>query len=1050
MQDWAVNLQRFFVSGTLDQEALRLAAQHCDDPEIRTYLSHQPTSDQEALSRGQSLVSHLVDEGLKVEAIVLQLFVFWPMMQMTENAIGLSPEQRLSLGETLNKLRRTVENTEALQPSLAHMSATIGAFRHNLGNFATAREAYREARDIYTKLAIACPKTHEFGLAAVLTNLGNLHRNTSELAAAQKAYEEARDIWRRLARTDPRTYEHHLASTLNNLGNLYLDTRDLAAAQKTYEEARDIWRRLAKADPRTYEHHLALALNELGNLYRGTKDFAAVRGPLEEARDIWRRLAMADPRTYEHYLADILSNLGAFYSETREFTNARGVLEEARDISRKLAKAGPKSCEDLLAGALHRLGFFYSNTREFDSARAAYEEARDIWRRLAMDDSQAYESDLALTLNNLGTVCSDTRDFTASRMAHEEARDIWRRLAMDDSQAYESNLAATNSNLGLLYSETWKFDAARDALDEALDIWRKLTKTDQKLYEYDLAGTLTNLGYLYWHTRNFAAAQKAYEEARNIRRRLAKADPQTYENDLAKTFNDLGSLYGATGDYAAAHGAYEEAREIQARLAEADPNTYGHFLAQTFNNIGSIYSATREFASARAAYEKAITQVEAVVTDHQRYLSKGCVTAAYRFLLGEAVDAPTLAFRYAAAVRDGPARSSALGQYDLYATQCVIRCIERRIDRAIAVLIPTSEFDDTISLGLITASDCQWWRTESKGWTELFLEDARETDHSARHRLARRIWSELPDALQEVLASTSSARFEILISGDRLWSAFPWELLCFGEGVDDFLGLHKALPRIGSILAPALEQTMAATSLGKGRRVAIVAPHTTGPMPLLGVEIEVESLKGHIPKVGGELIERKTTGSAAHEGLMRRAIDAAPDVLWYSGHGAIVANEEVLVLHVENPRGYRPEDNISYFGAYQLNKIANTKGLRALFDHAPLVVLNSCMTGRTREFGGQREDMVEAFLKHGAGAVIATALPIFDSVGEALGGAMLSEEAIAKSKIGDVVVEARRQLAKGICRDIRRSTWGAWGMVHLHGNAIAAGPFYESEGTNDE
>ena len=90
---------------------------------------------------------------------------------------------------------------------------------------------------------------------------------------------------------------------------------------------------------------------------------------------------------------------------------------------------------------------------------------------------------------------------------------------------------------------------------------------------------------------------------------------------------------------------------------------------------------------------------------------------------------------------------------------------------------------------------------------------------------------------------------------------------------------------------------------------------------------------------------------------------------------------------------------------------------------------------------GYREDLVHAFLHHGAGAVLATALPILDDVGEALGRALFNAAALARPTIGALVVEARRQLARGACADIDSVRWGAWGMVHLHGNANATHVF---------
>lgn len=81
---------------------------------------------------------------------------------------------------------------------------------------------------------------------------------------------------------------------------------------------------------------------------------------------------------------------------------------------------------------------------------------------------------------------------------------------------------------------------------------------------------------------------------------------------------------------------------------------------------------------------------------------------------------------------------------------------------------------------------------------------------------------------------------------------------------------------------------------------------------------------------------------------------------------------------------------------------------------------------------------MQEFLHQGATAVVATALPIYDSVGEALGKAMFSEDTLSRPTLGDWIVAVRRQLARGECADSRSTKWGAWAMVHLHGNAFAA------------
>ncbi len=738
-----------------------------------------------------------------------------------------------------------------------------------------------------------------------------------------------------------------------------------------------------------------------------------------------------------------LNNLGVLYSDTRDFAAARDIFEEARDIYAKLAAADPQTYENALARTLNNLGTLYRDTREFAAARDIFDEARDIYAKLAAADPQTYESALAATLNNLGTLYRDTREFAAARGAYEDARDIYAKLAGADPQTYESALARTLNNLGTLYGDTREFAAARDIFEEARDIYAKLAAADPQTYENDLAMTLNNLGNLYRDTREFAAARGAYEDARDIYAKLAGADPQTYESALAGTLNNLGNLYTDTREFAAARAAYEEARDIYAKLAGADPQTYESDLAGTLNNLGILYRDTRAFAAARGVYEEAVmlAETDRIVGRTPLHLSKGRVRSSYCFLLSEACQDDARAFSFLTAQRDGGARSTAITAVDLAATHSALAAMGKSGLRPYALLAPNDGADEnTMTLGLVTAKDCQWFPVPTAGWEALFLAERSRGDQRRRRALAREIWQSLPDAVQAILSPGRSQSHEILISGDPFWSAFPWELLRFGDGEDDYLGLHKALARCGSVLAPALGRQFAAEALGSAhRRIAIVAPHTTGTTPLFGVEREIEALETLVPQAGGAIVVNET-GEAAHDQLMIEAIRAEPSILYFSGHGTIINNEELLVLH-RDPRPSNPrEKNISYFGADHLGRMASDHPGGPLFPNAPLIVMNSCLTGATRDYGGFREDLVHAFLDHGAGAVIATALPILDAVGEALGRALFDPAALAQPTVGSLVVEARRQLARGACADIDSVRWGAWGMVHIHGNADATPP----------
>ncbi len=397
-------------------------------------------------------------------------------------------------------------------------------------------------------------------------------------------------------------------------------------------------------------------------------------------------------------------------------------------------------------------------------------------------------------------------------------------------------------------------------------------------------------------------------------------------------------------------------------------------------------------------------------------------------------------------MRDAGTRSCEIGGTDLEAVQTILTRASQTAGREVAVLMVNAGAhdgeDESITFGFVSSRSNEWFKAEAKGWDGLFPSFNPKQDHAARRDLAREIWHCLPDPVQALLDPRSPDHAQVWISGDERYSAFPWELLRFDDGAEDYLGLHQALPRIGSVLAPALERVLLKEQLGRGAKTAaIIAAQTTGDTPLEGVLREAQTLQRRLPDIGGA-VPVYDTGEYAHDGLMRQALEARPDILYYTGRGAIIGNEEVLVLHTEKPRGPLPQDKITYFGRYQLDDLAMARGGSQLLDHAPLVVLNSCMTGRTKDHGGKREDMIDALLSHGAGAVLATALPIYDGVGEALGQALFSDETIARPTVGENIVAARRQLARGRCSDITSPFWGAWGMVHVHGRALATHPLH--------
>jgi len=164
-----------------------------------------------------------------------------------------------------------------------------------------------------------------------------------------------------------------------------------------------------------------------------------------------------------------------------------------------------------------------------------------------------------------------------------------------------------------------------------------------------------------------------------------------------------------------------------------------------------------------------------------------------------------------------------------------------------------------------------------------------------------------------------------------------------------------------------------------------------------------------------------------------------PAVIHFTGHGGIDGNEEVMLLW-DSVR----EHEVSRYGRAQFEQVKAARGRPdgKLLVNGPLVVLNSCVTGRAREHGGKREDLASAFMAEGAAAVIASPFPISEGVGVALGTDLYGQD---DDGIGEAVLRIRRHLAATVCAEDPR-LWPAWMLIACHGNPYACCPHQSLNG----
>ena len=243
--------------------------------------------------------------------------------------------------------------------------------------------------------------TSEKDWARFCNNLANLYKDNQKTSEAEKLYREALEIYRRLAAANPAAYEPAVAMTCNNLANLYSDNQKPSEAEKLYQEALEIYRRLAAANPAAYEPDVAMTCNNLAILYKNTRNPSEAEKLYQEALEIYRCLAAANPAAYEPAVAMTCNNLANLYSVNQKPSEAEKLYLEALEIRRRLAAANPAAYESNVADTCNNLANLYKDNQKPSEAETLYQEALEIRRRLAAANPAAYEAAVAMTCYNL-------------------------------------------------------------------------------------------------------------------------------------------------------------------------------------------------------------------------------------------------------------------------------------------------------------------------------------------------------------------------------------------------------------------------------------------------------------------------------------------------------------------------------------------------------------------------------------------------------------------------------------------------------------------------
>jgi tetratricopeptide (TPR) repeat protein len=742
-------------------------------------------------------------------------------------------------------------------------------------------------------------------------------------------------------------------------------------------------------------------------------------------------------------MAGTLSDLSISFSERKLFPEALKSLEEALALYRRLAERHPDYYRPDIARNLGNLGVVRKNAGDLRGSVATFMEAVSVYREMPADQFATHKFNFAGTLTGFSTAQRALRDLGSARRSVEEARTIYRELAQTQTRACTPYIALTSHNLGNILMNLEEPKKAEAEYLEALKIYRALANAEPTRHGGELASTLQKMGAVLMEEKRPGDALTAYNESLSIYRRLAEAQPEVYRSNVANALDSLANAQDKAGDPKGALKPRREAIEMERQAVSEKSGAPQRDLMRMLANLASNLKELGDKAGCDATSKEAVEMAESNPDADSLWLDKAEAREAYKHMLGVAVEAKydDAVFRTLAAMREGPVRAFGHNPEESLDAACrELAAVGQRVGRPVCVLAAQSlhrnfpdEFGDVVLVRVDSAiryEACYGFATAAY---ELFndLQGVFTQGRPAAYRkqrmaeLGSAAWKALPEDLREVLHPASGV--EVLVSGDTYWSAFPWEALRFGDGEDDYLGFARPLARWSRLTAGALS-TLAPGTATRGNQVAaVICPWDWDPKrPLQGARAEAEALSRDLPFRGFTFArETPAVGQSATVFSLASALRSRLAVFHYTGHGDIIGTEEVLLL------------NGGAFGPSELRALRQNAGHGALFEEGAMVVLNSCLTGRVREYGGRREDLAGAFLDGGARGVVASALPVADPIGQVLGTAIY---ALAGRRPMGHTMAGIRQIVASLALQANANSYPTWTMIQYHGDPWLASP----------
>jgi serine/threonine protein kinase len=325
--------------------------------------------------------------------------------ELTEKTLAEIPPARQELLENAARFYSDFAKTNRDNPELRQQAGLayrrLGDLEHQLGQQERATAAYRQALNLFERLAVDAPQSamYRAELARTEHQLGTLFRTTGRTAEAERAYGKAQTLMEKVAGEEPAVPEHRLelSSLHADRGELMVETARYAEAEQAYRQAISLEEKLIAEAPQTPEYRsgLATTLIGLGRLLQSRgRPSAEVEALLRKALAIQQDLVTEFARKpdYRRDLAVIYLHLAKPLLAAGRPAEVEKAYQQALAVMKKLAADFPNrpNYQAQLAVTYRDLGRFLQGIGRTQEAERALGEARAIQKKVpAVENLQA-------------------------------------------------------------------------------------------------------------------------------------------------------------------------------------------------------------------------------------------------------------------------------------------------------------------------------------------------------------------------------------------------------------------------------------------------------------------------------------------------------------------------------------------------------------------------------------------------------------------------------------------------------------------------------------